>query len=169
MGFLIFSAKKKKKIEAVAITGSEVTLNIRGFTPIVDAHMHIQSNNCCPLTMQWAIPAMKKYDNTLGVLGSRKIESRRKVADTARGPLGKFFAGRFGGIGVFTTEVIARMIMNTAKDKDMPEELYWVEYDTVEDFKNAGAAAAGRKAGISTFTAGTIDTLQEKFYVDAEY
>lgn len=170
MGFVFFFAKKKKQIEAVAVTGSEVSVSVRGFTPVVDAHMHIQSNNCCPLTLQWSVKATKIFDKTAGIIApSRAVQSRKEIADTARGVLGKLVTGRFGGIGVFSTEMIARIITGAAKDKDMPEDLYWVEYDTEEEFRNAGAEAAGRKAGISTLTAGTVDTLKEKFYVDAEY
>lgn len=170
MGFQIFSAKKKKKIEAVAVTGGEVFVNVRGFTPVVDAHMHIQSNNCCPLTLQWSVKATKIFDKTAGIIAPlRTIQSRKEIADTARGVLGKLVTGRFGGIGVFSTEMIARIITGAAKDKDMTEDLYWVVFDSEEEYRRAGAEAAGRKAGISTLTAGTVDSLQEKFYVDAEY
>jgi hypothetical protein len=170
MGFLFFSAKKKPGTVINAVTGVEVTVNMRGFCPIIDTHMHIQSNNCCPLTIQWAVMATNIYDKSMGILGgSREIASRRQVADSGKSFLGELFAGRFSGVGVLSTEIISKTIMGIAKDKDMPEDLYWVAYDSPEEYKKAGAEVAGRAAKIGSVDKGNIDSLNEHFYTDAEY
>ena len=36
-------------------TGEEYEIRTIGFIPLIDAHIHIQSNNTAPLTLQWCM------------------------------------------------------------------------------------------------------------------
>lgn len=58
-----------------------------------DAHMHIQSNNCAPLPLQWAV--MKKN-------AALRLQTGRSTVNLSAG----IATGRFGKIGAYSSDKI---------------------------------------------------------------
>jgi hypothetical protein len=94
--------------------------------PIIDAHMHIMSLNCTPLTLQWATAYLKA-----GVFGRMMGDGRQEVTQTsaARNFMGwaaTLATHDFGRIGQFSTDIIAKLFMGNAKNADFAARLYWL-------------------------------------------
>ncbi|MBN2534513.1 MAG: hypothetical protein JXB88_16640 [Spirochaetales bacterium] len=83
-------ADEKKKIDLIIVreeknnyainTDNSFELRLQGFFPVVDAHMHLQSNNCAPLTLQWGLLMMLLGD-ALSVVTDENVE---KALDNAK-------------------------------------------------------------------------------------
>ncbi|MBN2444348.1 MAG: hypothetical protein JXJ04_23500 [Spirochaetales bacterium] len=53
-------------------------ITFKGFIPLIDAHMHLQSNNCAPLPLQWGL-VMMKVAAAIDSIGEEKIDN---IADS---------------------------------------------------------------------------------------
>jgi hypothetical protein len=138
-------------------------------TPITDIHMHTQSNNCCPLPLQWAVIA--KF---MGSILGRPINSNRKnLSDlmTSR-VISSFFSGRFGNIGRISSDLIGKLYLHDLRDADMNMEISWI----VENKDNPGKTPtaedrriAGKKAGLSKMSGVSVASWQEGFLDATKY
>lgn len=137
---------------------------------IIDAHMHIQSNNCCPLPLQWAIVA----ENAGFLMGRPSGDNRKKLNDTTAGWLGSIFAGRLGKIGRLSTDMISQLYRERLYNTDMNQELCWTilsdkELDKYKDEPDEMRIIAGKKAKLSNLSAVSADKYEEKFAEKTRY
>jgi hypothetical protein len=95
-------------------TGEYTELQLQATALLVDAHFHIQSNNCCPLPLQWALVAAAFYNMTGGlVTPTRTPKDRVSLSDVSAG-IASIAIGRLGKIGRLSTDLVARIFMGQA-------------------------------------------------------
>ncbi|MDD5673344.1 MAG: amidohydrolase family protein [Chitinivibrionales bacterium] len=115
--------------DATRVASGEIVEVNHGLRLLLDAHMHIQSNNCAPLPLQWALKATGIYNLSqyAEIEKSRDIaDSRRKLNDdTASWAASKFAIGRLGKIGRLTTDLIAKVFIGKANKDDMSVSAAW--------------------------------------------
>lgn len=153
----------QKHGEVLWKTGSGAEIIFPDHTPLIDSHMHIQSNNCCPLTMQWGLLAISA--------GSRSNSDRKKLIDTTSNLIVSLLAtGRLGKIGRLSSDLIARLYMNELKDNDMKVELSWtvLSQRKIENYNNNNQTEqmriiAGKKAELSEMTYSSLTDYNEEF------
>jgi len=175
-GPFTIAPKIKTGPEEYVVTGKTGTPLLAVFPDkylLVDAHMHIQSNNCCPLPLQWAIVAESLAG---GILGRNSKNDRKIVNDTAASFLSEWFTGRFGKVGRLSTDLISRLYNLDLKNDDLKQQLYWtfLDNDDIQNYKNKGQHAkmhrvAGKKAQLSTLTASSSSEIKERFDKETAY
>jgi predicted TIM-barrel fold metal-dependent hydrolase len=141
------------------------------FNLLIDAHMHIQSNNCCPMPLQWAIIA-----TNAGWLKGRPADaSRKEMNDTAAGVIGGIFAGRLGDIGRLSTDMISKLYSEKLADEDMKTEMCWTILDEKkmakfkENEKEKMRLVAGKKARLSKLSQKSISGYDDEFLQNTAY
>jgi hypothetical protein len=97
--------------------GEDLFLFLQGIRLFFNGHMHIQSNNACPLPITWSLLAIQKSLKNIPFI-SREIQDREQINNTAAGLVGTLFAGRFGKIGRLSTNVVAKVYLNHINSKD---------------------------------------------------
>jgi hypothetical protein len=118
----------------IAYTGEKAVFCKTGTKILWDGHMHIESNNCAPLPIQWdslALSTPFNLDNTsrrgklpLGPFDKRA--SRKDIADAASGGLAGQAAGRLGPVGRLPTDLIAQLYMMELKNDQLRENDAWI-------------------------------------------
>ena len=119
--------------DAIQVASGEIIKVNHGLKLLVDAHMHIQSNNCCPLPLQWAIAStnihelVKPIDKGEISEKGRDIQSSRRILNdtTASKVVSKIATGRLGKIGRLSTDLIAKVFFGTAQTDDMNTACIW--------------------------------------------
>jgi hypothetical protein len=85
-------------MKAKSKTGTETVYIEPEVLPLPDMHMHTQSNNCCPLPLQWGVLAAQ--------LPLLRFESDRKFLNTvASSDVTWPVTGRFGKVGQMSTDL----------------------------------------------------------------
>lgn len=109
-------------------TGTNYTAIIPDIRVMIDAHMHIMSLNCTPMTLQWATVYMNVPFKLGKSIGKTRQEMTRTAAgrDILGGVASKFKTGDLGKVGQFSTDLIADIYMGTAKNADFSAKLYWL-------------------------------------------
>ena len=85
-----------------AESGHDYLFIMPGNALFCDTHMHIQSNNCAPLPLQWAMVKREK---------SLRLEGARDLLNVVSGVA----LGRFGQIGAYSSDEIAFVYFGTGK------------------------------------------------------
>lgn len=162
-------------VDAVLQTGEQIDVHTIPFRPIIDSHMHIQSLNATPMTLQWATLYKGSYKIAGGLIAQKKQgEGRKSINDTASGWLASTFATKqFGSIGRFSTDIVAKIYMNESKNSDMKKSLYWLLWDKekIEKFekkKKDMLEKAGDKLGLEALSKDRQRDLRD-FYKMAAY
>ena len=88
---------------------------------IVDAHMHIMSNNCTPLPLQWNAIAI---NNPLW--RDRHIDERVDMSDMAAGTLASIKVGRYGKVSRLPTDLIANLCLNILSKAQLRADSEWI-------------------------------------------
>jgi predicted TIM-barrel fold metal-dependent hydrolase len=160
------NSASQKNDEVLWKTGSAAEIIFPDHTPLVDSHMHIQSNNCCPLTMQWGLLAIRAGWLT----GYRSNSDRKKLIDATTNLFSGALMGRMGKIGRLSSDLIARLYMYELKDNDMKVELSWTvlsqrkikNYDDKNQTEQM-RIIAGKKAELSEMTSSSLSDYNEEF------
>ena len=142
---------EKKKIIIKRIPGEETHVIINTDTeveiipvklmPFVDIHMHIQSNNCAPLPLQWGI-LKQQVGKASAFVGDGK--GRRHMDETTTSALGEMLVHEFGKIGTMDSFTVANLLMSEVEDKIIIQARYqWTlapkpdeNYDKMKDERN---------------------------------
>jgi hypothetical protein len=142
-----------------------------------NAHMHIQSNNCCPMPLQWGI--LTKVIHGMPVLNlfvqERTSKSRKAMNELARGFIGSMTTGRLGKIGGLSTDLIAGIYKGDLKNTDMNEDMVWTvmdeeKYNALKNKKGSEAIKkAGEKAKLQSLSTETDAAFKDSFYAPTEY
>jgi predicted TIM-barrel fold metal-dependent hydrolase len=167
--FTILPEKRPATDTVKGKTGTPLIAVFPDASLLVDGHMHIQSNNCCPLPLQWAILAEKA-----GFLVGRPESTRKSLNMTTAGLVGWVFARRLGTIGRLSTDMISRLYAEKLYDNDMRHELSWTvlsDRDMVKYKNNQEKMRiiAGRKAKLSALTKSSSEHYDEEFVANTRY
>ncbi len=129
-------------------------IGVPDFRPIVNTHMHIQSNNCCPMPLQWGL-----FVSIVPLVPRPSGFDRKLLADAVA-----VFSSRFGRIGRLSTDLVAGVYMGTAKNSDMNRESAWIVM-SAKEYESAAfdAEEAGRKARLETLAEDTTDDYNKTF------
>ncbi len=104
------------------------------FVPVVDIHMHVQSLHATPLPIMYNTAYYKTYNVLFGLAAQKTIgQTRFQMTETSAGFLASLFAHDFGKIGRFSTDLIAKIFMQDAKNNEMKQSLLWVLKNTDEE------------------------------------
>ena len=129
----------------MAQSGKRVTVQQTGTRLLPDGHMHIQSNNCAPLPIQWAlfanpvlprgilpsvnVPAFPEWTidgagAAFKALASLRFNraNRKELADLLSSGAVEHFSGRLGPIGRLPTDLVAQLYMGTLKNDLLRQE-----------------------------------------------
>jgi len=136
------------------VTHPVTSLTISGWRPLFNMHMHFESNNCCPLPIQWAVVKVPLAGNVVAE------KDRREVNNTAAGSLGTWAKGRFGPLGRLRTDIIAGIYWGESRNEHMPRDSVWI-VDSTE------TAQAGALAGLSLLSTDTLAS-NRSFYAFAK-
>ncbi|MGB7569965.1 MAG: LysM domain-containing protein, partial [Chitinivibrionales bacterium] len=104
------------ELNAALQSGPQQAAVMPGNALFFDAHMHIQSNNCAPLPLQWAV--MKK--NAL-----LRLKAARMAVNLSAGVA----TGRFGKIGAYSSDQIAIIYNQTGKNLNKHGGVLWKIFD----------------------------------------
>ena len=169
---------EKGKIANVS-TGEKVFLHLPNNTILFDAHMHIQSNNCCPLPLQWAIMARGVHESFAGAVytPSRASVDRKDLSDQAAGFfVSKAVLGRLGKIGRLSTDLIAKVFMSKAKSTDMNKSTESVllseqEWEELQQHRNEQqlTAKAIQKAKLEELSSDTLEDFVDNFSTNCDF
>jgi hypothetical protein len=142
-----------------------------------NAHMHIQSNNCCPMPLQWGLLTK----NIIGFpivnwfVKERMRGSRKSTDEMSRWGIMTLLLGRLGKIGSLSTDLIAGVYMSDLKDTDMDAEMVWLVMDD-EKFQKLDAGkktetllSAGKKLQLQQMSADTDKMFRESFLEPTRY
>ncbi len=154
-------------------TGTPLTAIYPDNTPLVDIHAHAQSNNCCPLPLQWAILAK----SIAGLVYGRPANfDRKKLTGLLTGwATETFVSGRFGKVGRNSTDLIGKLYMEDLKDMDMKVDLAWtvlekgIDENMSPQEQEKMRVIAGKKAELSKMSGISAASWQEKFIDAAKY
>jgi hypothetical protein len=109
-------------------SGGEYTLVENGLKLFWDGHMHIQSNNCASLPIQWAVLTTQSgglVNRGCKVVGRRL--NRQEIAEIGSQKLvATLAAGRLAMIGRIPTDLVAKLFMNELNDNDMRKDMDWI-------------------------------------------
>ncbi|MBD3344456.1 MAG: LysM peptidoglycan-binding domain-containing protein, partial [Chitinivibrionales bacterium] len=111
------------KGDVVSSTNNSVVIQETCMRILFDAHMHIQSNNCCPLPLQWALVAKNFFAST--IKGRPGSDDRKKINDSAASMKTGLFVGRLGKVGRMDTGLISDMFIGNANAEDIKEGILW--------------------------------------------
>jgi len=125
---------------------------------IVDAHMHIMSNNCTPLPLQWNAIAV---NNPLWT--NRHIDERVDMTDMAAGFPSNLVIGRFGKIGRLPTDLIANLCLNNLSREQLRQDSEWILSEISRDEYKEKAKNEINDMNIEN------NVKREKFYDLAKY
>ena len=103
-----------EEIHAIIFTGKKVVVTMSTFMPFIDCHMHIESNNCCPMTLQWGL-IRSATKNILSLQGANRRELNIFSATFMQ----------FGKIGRLSTDFIAKVFMNDIYNMKIKDDMYW--------------------------------------------
>jgi hypothetical protein len=109
-------------------TGVECEYIEQEVLPLFDAHMHIQSNNCCPLPVQLGVLAGQLF----GIFGRDVTKDRKDLLDTMCAWYTSLFTGRFGKVGRLSSDLVGKLYMGELKNEDLRFEHVWTMYDDEE-------------------------------------
>ena len=136
-----------------------------------NAHMHIQSNNCCPMPLEWGLLTK----NIVGFpivnwfVKERMRGSRKSTNEMSRWEIMTQLLGRLGKIGSLSTDLIAGVYMGDLKDTGMNEEMIWLVMDEekfqgMNEKKRAKALiSAGEELELEKMSADTDKMFRESF------
>lgn len=179
--FTILPEKRPAYDIVTGKTGTPLLAIFPDVNLLVDAHMHIQSNNCCPLPLQWALVA-----ESVGFLKGRPSGDDRKalnktaavdienLGDLLIAPIIAWNVRRLGKIGRLSTDMIGKLYYEKLYDNDMRHEMCWTILSDNE-IKKHGAnqeemrKIAGRKAKLSALTAKSSEKYDEEFIEKTRY
>jgi hypothetical protein len=121
-----------------------------------DGHMHIQSNNCSPLPVQWGILAQ--------MLKIRLRKNRKDLADLMDKEIIKKIVGRLGPIGRLPTDLVARLYMHELDDALLREDDAWIVMKKKETFD---ADKMGTRANLTVMnneSTGAFEQFENKIW-----
>ncbi len=156
-----------------AKTGTPSKARESGERLLVDGHMHIQSNNCCPLPVQWGTLAAAFSKGFGGWLADllvpgppRHMLKRKDLNDLSVSALSRLKIHRFGQVGRLSTHLIGGVFRGRAEDTDMDKESAWIvmsqeEWDRLGD--ETASKVAGERAGLGELGEETSDDYVEEF------
>jgi predicted TIM-barrel fold metal-dependent hydrolase len=128
-------------------SGQKTTVAQSGVRVLFDGHMHIQSNNCAPLTIQWAcVPSLTR--GSLPYLPGQRA-TRKDVADLGSTRVVSMFTGRLAPIGRLPTDLIAKLYMNALEDKDMRSDAAWIVLEKNESYNSDKNSEYGKRAKLT--------------------
>ena len=136
-----------QEIHAVIFTGTEVDVREGIYMPFIDSHIHIESNNCAPLPLQWGL-IRRKTAGFMSLQGS----GRQKLT-----ALGASVTGSFGRLGRLSTDLVAKILMCDINNMEFIEDLLWTfvsKGDLEKLEKSRAQEEAKRKAKIENKAAG---------------
>jgi hypothetical protein len=123
-----------KEVHLAMSTSDHLTIQPFPFIPVVDIHMHVQSLHATPLPIMYNTAYYKTHDVAFGVATQKTIgDSRYDLTATSAGFLASLFAHDFGKIGRFSTDLVAKIFMQDAKNNEMKQSLLWVLKNTDEE------------------------------------
>jgi len=116
----------------VLSSGPEYSAVMPGNALFFDTHMHIQSNNCAPLPLQWA-------------LTRRTLFLRLQASRTPLVVIAGVATGRFGQIGGYSSDKIATIYNGTDQKNERKNSIWWkvFTYSPLGVVVNAPQAIAG--------------------------
>jgi hypothetical protein len=164
---IVTAAWGLERLDTEVCTGEDIELQLRGMALLVDAHMHVQSNNCCPLPLQWALLAGGMHELSRGLIApARKPVDRHSLADTAAGFMGSLVMGRLGKIGRVSTDLVAKVFIGQACSSDMNEATKSVllsrkEWERLTDEQRTRKAA--EKARLEQLSEDTLEDYTDNF------
>ena len=151
-------------VHACFFTGDTVKVKMPAFRLLIDAHMHIQSSQTTPLTLQWAKIYMEaKLDE--------KSKSRRYMTDFLAGRIWwaagdvRKSSGDLGNIVQFSSDIVAKLFMGTATRDDFKAKLFWLFWDDISEFNREQAEEEGH---LEDLTRSKERELQD-FYKSSAY
>jgi len=136
-------------------SGQENTLKENQYVLITDGHMHIQSNNCAPLPIQWAIVTK----NLQFIFFLNRINwNRKKISDISAKFISSFFLGRLGKIGRLPTDLIAHLYMHKLENSQLRKEDAWiVDWNPKKNKDEYNSYEMGKKAGLDKLNKESIN------------
>jgi hypothetical protein len=126
---------------AVLQTGPQQAAVMPGNAVFIDTHMHIQSNSCAPLPIQWGVIKRNAFI---------RLQASRGPLTVAAG----IIKNRFGQIGGYSSDKIAIIYTGTGKASPQKGPLW-----KVLDYTILGVAANTSKA--------VVESFQKVFQTDA--
>jgi hypothetical protein len=128
-------------------SGKNTTFGQSGVRVLFDGHMHIQSNNCAPLTIQWAcVPSFTR--GSIPTNPDRRA-SRKEIADMGSTAVVGMFTGRLAPIGRLPTDLVAKLYMNALDNKNMREDAAWIVMKKDEKYDPGESEEYGARAGLT--------------------
>jgi hypothetical protein len=142
-------------------SGEELTISQVGKLLFFDGHMHIQSNNCANLPLQWATlsanTGFRHYHNSIrrGCLpfGPIKRPTRKELADTGSKGIGPILAGRLLPIGRIPTDLVANLYMENLENANLRELDSWIVKRPEDEGKAYNPEEMGKRAKLSKMSA----------------
>ncbi|MBN1759459.1 MAG: hypothetical protein JW863_14115, partial [Chitinispirillaceae bacterium] len=167
--FTILPEKRPATDTISGKTGTPLVAVFPDASLFCDGHMHIQSNNCCPMPLQWAILAREA-----GFVVGRPESTRKLLNIVNAGPVGWVFARRLGKIGRLSTDMISKLYAAKLNDKHMRHELCWTvlsdrEMEKYKNNREQMRVIAGRKAKLSALTEKSSEQYDEEFVANTRY
>ena len=166
--------EEKPHYIAVFKTGTRTEYTLPETVPLVDGHMHIQSNNCCPLPVQMGVLARKG-----GIFFGREIgRDRKDLIDITCAWYTQLFTGRFGKVSRLSSDLVGRLYMNDLDDMDMKSGLIWTVFDKDKEKRLREKKGydteklrikAGEKAGLKNMNTASVQAWQEHFLESTSY
>lgn len=160
------SEKSKQVHYYNSSTGKKIIITKTGFRFLVDSHMHIESNNCAPLMLQW----------NLLPLGKRKPVSRRDMNDKATTWVARIFIGRLGKIGRLSTDMIADLFFGQLKNENMKEEMLWLNRNknqineiALSSKKGTELVKAGDDLDLTEMSDDNVEDFNKEFVKECAY
>src|SRR4030042_2648020 len=96
------------------MAGVKNRVTLVNYMPIIDCHIHIQSNNCAPMPLQWALVR----EATARTIDPDGLRRKRMNVFSA-------FIMEFGAVGRLGTDYIAKLFMNDMARFNIKSDLLW--------------------------------------------
>ncbi|MBN2259766.1 MAG: hypothetical protein JW702_04440, partial [Clostridiales bacterium] len=96
------------------MSGVKNRVTLVDYMPMVDCHIHIQSNNCAPMPLQWALVR----ESTDGVIDPEGIKRKYMNVISA-------LIMDFGDVGRLGTDYIAKLFMNDMMKFGIKSDILW--------------------------------------------
>ncbi len=167
-------AEEQQRYLASFKTGTKTEYTLPETVPLVDGHMHIQSNNCCPLPVQMGVLARKG-----GFIFGREIgRDRKDLIDITCAWYAQLLTGRFGKVSRLSSDLVGRLYMNDLDDMDMKSGLTWTVFDKDKEKRLREKKGynteklrikAGEKAGLKNMNTASVQAWQEHFLESTSY
>lgn len=128
-------------------SGNEATIQLTGNTFMVDAHMHIQSVNGTPLTMQWATSTLQITAPQAVIPKGERLSLNNILAGKgATGIIAKATTTKNMHIGIFATDTIGKIYSRVVNNSEIKSSLLWMNAK-IRDNENLSEGEKKEKLG----------------------